>query len=290
MELLYFPLVSAKDHFPVLGIDEFRDDLQSDSSLLYHEIHGERHIEKPHRHDFFVFLLFEKGSGTHTIDFVDYNVKNRQIHLLFPDQVHSWRLGKNTSGYQLMISRPVFETFSASLFFSFVLYQDHPVIDLSQKVFQKLFYEFQSIEEELRQQPVQREIVHLRSKLIAQMVSHEAENKFEDLAVYRTKPVLFKYHSLVELHFKEQKSVAFYAGQLNITPNYLNVLCQRHFHVPAMFLIQNRITLEAKRMMQASGKSVKEIAFELGFNDLAYFSNFFKNQTGVAPREFREQL
>jgi AraC-like DNA-binding protein len=282
--------VSVKDQFPILGIDAFKDEMQSGSELLYHEIHGERYIEKPHRHDFFVFLLFEKGSGTHTIDFVDYKVKDHQIHLLFPDQVHNWRLGKNTAGYQLMISRPVFETFAAHLFFSFVLYQNHPVIDLSPKVFQKLMYEFQAIENELHLKPVQWEVINLRSRLVAQLVSREAENKFEDLAVYRTKPSLFQYHSLVDIHFKEQKSVAFYAGQLNITPNYLNVLCKRHFHVPATFLIQNRVILEAKRLMQASDKSLKEIAFELGFGDLAYFSNFFKSQTGVAPSEYRKQL
>jgi AraC-like DNA-binding protein len=282
--------VSTKDHFPILGIDAFKDDLQPESSLLYHEIHGEHYIEKPHRHDFFVFLLFEKGSGVHSIDFVDYKLKSRQIHLLFPGQVHSWCLGKSTAGYQLMISRPVFETFSASLPFSFTLYQHHPVINLSLKVFQQFLYEFQSIEQELHRQPVQWEVINLRSRLIAQLVGREAENQFEDLGVYRTKPLLFQYHSLVGIHFKEQKSVAFYAGQLNITPNYLNILCKRHFHVPAMFLIQHRIVLEAKRLMQVSGKSVKEIAFELGFNDLAYFSNFFKSQTGVTPREFREQL
>ncbi|MBZ4188508.1 helix-turn-helix domain-containing protein [Niabella beijingensis] len=279
-----------KDDFPVLGINDFRDVLQTESSLLYHEIHGERHIEKPHKHDFFVFLLFDKGSGVHSIDFTDYKIRGRQLHLLFPDQVHSWHLGKNTSGYQLMVSRPVFETFSDSLRFSFVLYQNHPVIDLSPAVFQKILYEFRAVEEELALKPVQWGIVNLRSRLIAELVSREAERRFEDLTVYRTKPVLYKYHSLVDLHFRDEKSVAFYARQLHITPNYLNILCKRHFNVPATFLIQNRVVLEAKRLMQATEKSVKEIAFELGFSDLAYFSNFFKTQTGLSPKAFRGQL
>ncbi|MBO9618120.1 MAG: helix-turn-helix domain-containing protein [Niabella sp.] len=282
--------MSIKDPFPLLGIHEFNDRLQTDDSLLYHELHGERIIEKPHKHDFFIFLLFEKGSGVHSIDFIDHKVKKLQMHLLFPGQVHSWHLGKNTSGYQLMISRAIFETFSDSLSFSFILHQRRPVIDLSEKVFQKLLYEFRSVEEELNQKPVQREIVNLRSRLIAQFISREAEKKFEELQIYRTKPVLFKYYELVDLYFKEQKSVAFYASQLHITPNYLNILCKRHFHVPAMFLIQNRTILEAKRLMKASERSVKEIAYELGFSDLAYFSNFFKSQTGLAPRDFREQL
>lgn len=282
--------MSIKDPFPIFGISAFKDKQQSEDSLLYHELHGERSIEKPHKHDFFFFLLFEKGSGTHSIDFVDYAVGNHQLHLLFPDQVHSWQLGKNTSGYQLMISRPVFETFSDSLGFSFILYQNHPVIDLPVSVFQKLLHEFRSVEEELSQKPVHWETIHLRARLIAQLVSREAEHKFEELEVYRSKPVLFKYHALVDTHFKEQKSVRFYADRLNITPNYLNILCKRYLQVPATFLIQNRVILEAKRLMQVSAKSVKEIAFELGFSDLAYFSNFFKDKTGLSPRAFRDRL
>ncbi|MGJ7030493.1 helix-turn-helix domain-containing protein [Niabella hirudinis] len=282
--------MSTKDPFPIFGISAFNDKQQSEDSLLYHELHGERSIEKPHKHDFFLFLLFEKGNGTHSIDFVDYRVGNHQLHLLFPDQVHSWKLGKATAGYQLMISRRVFETFADSLRFSFVLYQHHPVIELPEKVFQKLLYEFRSVEEELKQQPVHWETVHLRARLIAQLASREAEQKFADLEVYRTKPVLFRYHALIDLHFREQKLVTFYAEQLHITPNYLNILCKRHFHVPATFLIQSRVILEAKRLMQVSEKSVKEIAYELGFSDLSYFSNFFKDKTGLSPREFRGQL
>lgn len=280
----------AKDQFPILGIKEFQSEGQPDCSFLYHELHGERYIEKPHKHDFFLFLLFEKGSGIHAIDFVDHKITKHQIHLLFPNQVHRWEFGKNTSGYQLMISRPVFETFSASLQFSFVHFQHHPVISLSPGTFQKLLYEFQAIQQELSLKPPHWDIVNLRSRIIAQLVSREAERKFADLMLYRAKPVLFQYHSLVNIHFKEQKSVAFYAAQLHISANYLNILCKRHLQVPATFLIQSRVILEAKRLIQASEKSIKEIAFELGFNDHAYFSNFFKHQTGTSPRTFREEL
>lgn len=281
----------AKEHFPVLGIKAFRPpESEADYNLLYHEIRGERHIEKPHQHDFLVFLLFEKGSGTHSIDFIDHKVTDHQVHLLFPEQVHRWDLGRKTRAHQLMISRPVFETFQDALEFSFVLYQNHPVIALAPGAFRELLYEFESIRQELRKKSIQWSIVHLRSRIIAQMISREAESAFEDITTYRAKPVLFKYHSLVNMHFREQRSVAFYADQLNISANYLNILCKRHFHVPAMFLIQHQTILEAKRLIYASEMSIKEIAFTLGFSDLAYFSNFFKSQTGVSPREFREQL
>ena len=134
------------------------------------------------------------------------------------------------------------------------------------------------------------DILNARCRIIAQLTSRAAEEKLNNLTVYETKPILFKYLSLIDDHFKEQKSVSFYADQLNITPNYLNILCKRHFNVAAMHLIHHRVVLEAKRLIQISDQSFKEISYQLGFNDPAYFSNFFKNQTGISPNQFRTQL
>lgn len=282
--------MANEEHIPILGLKEFQLNGGDHNDFLYHELQGKRVIEKPHKHDFFLFLLFEKGSGIHTIDFVDHKITKHQIHLLFPNQVHKWTLGKDTSAYQVMISRNVFENLSASLRFSFALYQHHPVISLPQQLFETLLYEFQAIRKELFLQPVSTSIVNLRSRLIAQLVSREAEAKFEDMIIYDANPLLYKFLNLIDVHFSAQKSVAFYATQLNISANYLNILCRKHLHVPATYLIHNRVILEAKRLVHATDKSLKEISFELGFNDPAYFSNFFKAQTGVSPRQFREQL
>ncbi len=283
--------MAQEEHIPILGLKEFQLQEEDHNGFLYHEIHGKRLIEKPHKHDFFLFLLFQKGSGTHTIDFVNHKVARHQIHLLFPNQVHKWLLGKDTAAYQLMISRNIFENLAASLPFSFALYQHHPVITLSQQLFDTLFYEFHAVKKEMASPSINAAaIVNLRSRLIAQLISREAQSKFEDMIIYDTNPLLYKFLSLIDTYFFEQKSVAFYAEQLNISANYLNILCKKHLHVPATYLIHNRVTLEAKRLVQATNKSLKEISFELGFNDPAYFSNFFKAQTGVSPRQFREQL
>ena len=71
-----------------------------------------------------------------------------------------------------------------------------------------------------------------------------------------------------------------------MSPNYLTVLCKTTVNVAAAVLIHNRVILESKRLIQASELSIKEIAFELGYEDPAYFSNFFKSHTGSSPRQF----
>jgi AraC family transcriptional activator of pobA len=233
-------------------------------------------------------MLFEQGRGTHTIDFVDHQVKDKQLHLLFPEQIHKWELLDETHAHQLMISRSVFETLANSLRFSLVLYQNYPVINLSAEAYEKILYEFRHIKSELANTTVLWEIIHARIRLIALMISQEAEAIFNNQTVYQTKPVLFKYLSLIDTYYKKEKLVAFYADQLNISPNYLNILCKKHFHVSATSLIHERLILEAKRILLTTERPIKAIAFDLGFYDVAYFSKFFKNQTRLTPRAFRE--
>ncbi|MDN3548189.1 AraC family transcriptional regulator [Mucilaginibacter aquaedulcis] len=276
-------------HFPVLDINEFRQGDHSETDFLYHEIIGRRFIEKPHKHDFFLIMLFEFGGGTHTIDFVDHQVADFQLHMLFPEQVHKWDLSEKTHAHQIMISRSEFEAMADSLRFSLILYQNFPVINLGPKAFKKILYEFELIKSELATPAPVPEIISTRIRLIALMVSREAENIFNDLTVYKTKPLLFRYRSLIGIHYKKEKLVAFYADQLNISPNYLNILCKRHFHISATALIHERLILESKRLLLTTETPLKIIAFELGFYDVAYFSKFFKKYTKITPHQFRKQ-
>ncbi|MEE1945384.1 helix-turn-helix transcriptional regulator [Pedobacter sp. KR3-3] len=276
-------------YVPVMGIREFRTgQLAGRDELLLHELHGERHIAKPHKHDFFIIILFDRAEGTHTIDFRDYAIADRQIHLLFPGQVHRWDIGPQTIGYQLMIDRLLFERFAPYFRFSFTNYMNHPVIPCTNDSFKLLKYEFDAIKDELNSDNSLKDLIGARTGVIASLVSKEAENLFADLKIYQSNPRLAKFNTLIEQHFKAEKLVAFYASKLNISANYLNILCQKNLQVSATQLIQQRVLLEAKRLLQSTDISIKEIAFELGFVDHAYFSNFFKSQTGATPTEFRE--
>lgn len=277
-------------YVPVIGIQEFREDqLAGWYELLFNELHGERHIDKPHKHDFFIIILFDKAQGIHTIDFRDYPIGNRQIHVLFPGQVHQWDIEPGTIGYQLMVDRVFFERFAPYFRFSFTNYMNHPVIPLVNKSFKLLKHEFDAIKEELHTGNPLKDLISARAAVIAAIVSQEAENLFTDFKVYQSNPRIAKFSMLIEQHFKEEKLVTFYASKLNISANYLNILCRKNLHVSATQLIQQRVLLEAKRLLQSTEFSIKEIAFELGFVDHAYFSNFFKNQTKTTPTAFREK-
>lgn len=283
--------IKKDQNIPLIGLQEFKkDQSRYNDQLLFNELHGERHIHKPHQHDFFIIVLFDQAKGVHNIDFIDYKIGNHQIHLLFPGQVHKWNIKPETAGYQLMIGRDFFESFSSSFRFSFAQYHNHPVIELSQESYNLLHYEFDAIKNELENEDCLQELISSRTAVIASIISKEAAKVFTDHDIYQTEPRIAKFQELIDNYFKEEKLVSFYAAKLHISANYLNILCKKHLKISATQLIQQRIVLESKRHLKATTLSIKEIAFELGFVDHAYFSNFFKTQTGITPTLFREQL
>jgi AraC-like DNA-binding protein len=98
------------------------------------------------------------------------------------------------------------------------------------------------------------------------------------------------FNYLVETHFHKLHAVADYADLLNKSPKTLsNVFAKEGFDSPLTF-IHNRIYLEAKRLLGYSNYTVKEIAYQLGFEDLQSFSRFFKRQEGQSPSDFKSSL
>jgi AraC-like DNA-binding protein len=101
---------------------------------------------------------------------------------------------------------------------------------------------------------------------------------------------LFKDFSLlVEQNFKTLHTVTSYADRLGISPKSVAKHFQKLGAVKPSSFIKNRILLEAKRLLIYSDKSVKEIAFELGFHDPAYFTRLFTKASLKSPLQFKKQ-
>lgn len=99
--------------------------------------------------------------------------------------------------------------------------------------------------------------------------------------------ILRKFNLLVEMNFHTQHSVSYYAGRLNKSPKTLSNLFALYNHKSPVQIIQERILIEAKRLLFYTDKSAKQITYELGFDDAAHFSKFFKKHTLFSPTDFR---
>ena len=94
----------------------------------------------------------------------------------------------------------------------------------------------------------------------------------------------------IEGHFKTKHAPRNYADLLHISPKALAKLTKTHFNKTLTVLISERIIIEAKRELYLTNKAVKEIAYELGYDDEHYFSRFFKTNADISPQGYRENV
>lgn len=110
----------------------------------------------------------------------------------------------------------------------------------------------------------------------------------DDIAVSElTKLEVLGYRHLTAEAFRAEHNVGFYAGRLAITPKYLSSLIRDISGLSAPQWINDYIVVEAKTLLKSSDMNIKQIAEYLYFPNPSFFSKYFKQHTGVSPKEYR---
>jgi AraC family transcriptional activator of pobA len=111
------------------------------------------------------------------------------------------------------------------------------------------------------------------------------------LSTTRKEPfILQNLKEAIEKDFRSKHTPQDYAVLLNISSNALARIAKTHFNKTLSNLITERIIIEAKRELYLTNKSVKEVAYELGYDDEYYFSRFFKKNVNISPQAYRETV
>ncbi|MET3036824.1 helix-turn-helix domain-containing protein [Chryseobacterium sp. NRRL B-14859] len=262
---------------------------QITDNITYIPLAGASEISNFRSPDSYVFIFFEKCEGIHSIDFLEYQEANHQIHISFPGQIHSWKTKEGSLGHKLIVSRKFAEVNLFGTKFSSQHVNNHPIVNLNLDQFNKLRNEFILIRQEIEDQKVHRKIVSLRAQLIIHLINQMMdEQNLDEADKTRIHPIISTFYSLLEAHFPESKSVHFYADKLALTPNYLNILVKTELGKTAKDIIDSRVVLEAKRRLLGTGQSIKQIALDLGFQSISSFSAYIFRKTGFYPKKFRE--
>jgi len=93
---------------------------------------------------------------------------------------------------------------------------------------------------------------------------------------------------LMDEHYKTERTAAFYSDKLGLGEKRLNQILKEKMNKSLMQLLHIRLIVEAKRKLITSDQTIKEIAYELNFEDRGYFTRFFKKQTGQTPEDFKK--
>ncbi|MFD1551251.1 AraC family transcriptional regulator [Putridiphycobacter roseus] len=279
--------------FPIYSIKEFQS-TQHDNDFYanYANVHikGHHFTKLPHKHDFYLIILFTKGSGKHEIDFETYQVKPGTLFILKPGEMHYWELSDDIDGFVFFHTKDFYDkryvTSSLKDFAFFASFQSSPIIHVSEAT--QLQLEGLMLElvlESQKNELLKWEKIHALITMVYISISREY------IPTYKVKSVVYlkkvrEFEDVIESNFKSIKFAKEYAAMLNITEKHLNRVTKACFNKTSTQLISERIMLEAKRMLMHSEYNVNQISEALGFNETSYFIRFFKKHTGLTPLHF----
>jgi AraC family transcriptional regulator, transcriptional activator of pobA len=282
-----------KKALPVLHINQFGiSGTGSDFYAGVFRTHVKDHpiTDRPHKHDFFVIVLFTKGSGVHEIDFTRYTIRPGTLFLLNPGQAHHWTLSKDADGIIFFHTREFFDRGFVSQrlrdlpFFNSA--HNSPMVRLKAGDLAGPLSLFRAILKEYGDQKAMKKerllsLVHLLYIHLARLYTPQAVLKSEP---YLSK--LRQFEDLLDLHFKQAKLPSYYAGLMHISERHLNRICRTCLNKSPTDLIMDRNVLEARRLLMDNKATMAEVAMQLGYDDQSYFSRLFKKRTGQTPSEF----
>lgn len=245
-------------------------------------------IAFPHRHDFYQIMLITAGSGIHQIDFKKFRVQKHQVFIMKPGQVHTWDLGPKTKGVMVEFHAESLQTGLSSIpDLISKIDNSQEALDLTRKDFDQLLIPAQMMMRELREKRPFSDVC-LQSYLIGFLA--QLSRITDPSPLTRDLSILERLKALIEEHYREERSVGFYAKKLKLTSKALTMKVTRiSGHSPRHF-IQARGLLEAKRLLAYSSLTIADIGFETGLEDANYFSRFFKAHEKMSPQQFRESF
>ncbi len=254
---------------------------------------------RPHLHDYYSIFWIQKGEAVHATNFIEYIVHPQSIIFVPAGLTHKMVLNDNTAGYTYLFNDTFFRLneYNETLLNSGIF--NNPDFYTIVKVDKEENTRFASLTDFMMKTKADESNPHRNDILLHLLVVflleakrlHENQYK-QEKTTFEENPhsLIIEFKKLIETHFRTAKDVSFYADQLNIRVASLNDNVKKITGITSGELIRYRIIDEAKKLLYTSDKNAKEIAFELGFEDPAYFSRFFKKYTNSTLSDFRELL
>ena len=285
---------------PVLNIHQF-EEIQPLEDFYSNDInsHLKKNVDlvyKPHKHDFYLCILFMEGSGIHEIDFSSYVIKPGSVFFLKPGQTHSWNFDSKPKGYLFFHTQNFYElTFSnrsLNQFPFFYSQKNTPSLVLTKNQITTLQLKFKELNTEYYQKQAYQKtkITSLINTIYIDLARCYLDSNPKEIdSSLRYIETLRSLEKEIDTFYLTDKSAKFYASRLNISSKHLNRIVKTTLGKTTTDLITERVLLEAKRLIVHSDNSLTAIAEILGFEDYAYFSKVFKSKTKTTPLNFKKK-
>lgn len=255
-------------------------------------LNGNDLLHDLHRHNFYFVLALEKGDGCHDIDFTPHKVVDCSIFLLRPGQVHQLQLKSGATGYLMEFDNAFYHPKEKEAQHLRRANNQHVYL-LDTSRFKRVMAVLSNIYEEFTQkQGGYQEIIKANLQIFyIELVrqSPESNSPATNGSIYMQER-FEEFIELLETNITSCKQVSQYTDLMSLSSYQLNEITKTAVGKTASVLIDEYIILEAKRYLLATSNQVKDIADQLGYEDVSYFIRFFKKHTGASPDVFRKNF
>lgn len=249
-----------------------------------------------HRTGFYHIIWFQKGNPTHLVDFKPIKIQPNTLLFLNKDTVQRFDNKTKFQGKAILFTDSFFcktETdtkfLKNNILFNDLFSVSQIQIDQQTNLFAGLL---QQMKDELQNEKdnVQADILkNMLHNLLLHAERRKREENFVELKKDANLDYVMLFKNLIEQHYKSQKQVSYYAKEMFISEKRLNQATSKLFGKTSKEIINDRVMLEAKRILAHTNESVKEICYSLGFEEPTNFIKYFKKHSAITPTEFREK-
>ncbi len=242
-------------------------------------------FDEIHSHEFWDILIFEKGGGTHCIDFQEYEINDYSIHIVSNNSTHRAERSIESSGFSIIFS-PLYlnqlQQFDNGQDY-LTFYRHSRVINFNQESFNNFKY---ILDELIKNQTDKSYFFNLLAAFLSKLITVNQD----DYIVKSQDSIVQEFVNHINVNFMDVDCISEFISKKNITESVFRRKIKALTGKTPSQLFHEKVFLEAKKLLYEQKQSVKEIAFELGFTSETYFCRQFKNHENMTPVEFRKNV
>lgn len=244
------------------------------------------------------FIFGLSGRMSVSVNFVKYDVEANKLLTIIPHNiVQGHEISEDFEGYILLFTPSFAEDISflrSNMSFMSKLH-NNPMMNLSDDE-RSLFLDYCQFLTRIEAHPLTARSPEIRKSLLTSIlftIGGLYRNQMEMPVVEkqsRANYIFRQFLGLLSENYARNRSVAFYASKLCITPKYLGSICREVSSRLATDIIANAVILDAKAKLRNGSLTVQEISNSLNFPNASFFGRYFKRHTGLSPIQYRETL
>lgn len=263
-----------------------------DDIILLREPVISSYISTPFKVDVFTAIIILEGKMKGRIDLIPYNLETSGIIVLMPGQVLEQEyISPDFKGLFFIMSRHFIDGLNIDKSFStYISVRNRPyrTIGVQELEAIQLFFDMMFKALLIRDNPYRMEVAHNLTRAFFYGMGYYYHLQ-EDHELKDDKELLMtRFLELVQIHYKQHRSIGFYADKIHLTPKYLSAVIKQVSGKSAGDWIDEYVILQAKAMLKSTNSNIKQICYELNFPSSSFFGKYFKRLTGMSPKAYRE--